>query len=249
MKILITSGGTKIAIDLVRNISNMSKGTFGSDICKAFIEKGHNVDFLMAEGSKTPFKLELNSRDKDRFDKYNTWACFVDSYRDNNYREFKYKTFQDYKDNMEALLSYNKYDMVILAAAVSDFGVENVVDGKIRSQEDMSIKLKALPKIIGTVKTAQPKTFLVGFKLLVNSTDKALINDSEMSIEKNGCDMVVANDLRDIKQDNHRLLVVHRENNNTIIKEMTKNEAESYGLTLAEKLVERVIEIYGRKSV
>ena len=30
MKILITSGGTKIPIDLVRPITNMSRGTFGS---------------------------------------------------------------------------------------------------------------------------------------------------------------------------------------------------------------------------
>ena len=41
MRILITSGGTKVMIDGVRHISNMSKGTFGSAICKSFLEKGH----------------------------------------------------------------------------------------------------------------------------------------------------------------------------------------------------------------
>ena len=32
MKILVTSGGTKIPIDRVRDITNMSTGTFGSKI-------------------------------------------------------------------------------------------------------------------------------------------------------------------------------------------------------------------------
>ena len=39
MKILITSGGTKVKIDLVRSITNMSRGTFGSQICDSFWRK------------------------------------------------------------------------------------------------------------------------------------------------------------------------------------------------------------------
>ena len=40
MKILITSGGTKVSIDRVRSITNMSQGTFGSRIADAFFSKG-----------------------------------------------------------------------------------------------------------------------------------------------------------------------------------------------------------------
>ena len=46
MKILITSGGTKVPIDRVRSITNMSQGTFGSRIADAFFDEvlgGENV--------------------------------------------------------------------------------------------------------------------------------------------------------------------------------------------------------------
>ena len=39
MKALIASGGTKVKIDLVRSITNMSRGTFGSQICDSFWRK------------------------------------------------------------------------------------------------------------------------------------------------------------------------------------------------------------------
>ena len=39
MKVLITSGGTKVKMDLVRSITNMSRGTFGSQICDSFWRK------------------------------------------------------------------------------------------------------------------------------------------------------------------------------------------------------------------
>ena len=39
MKVLITSGGTKVKIDLVRSITNMSSGTFRSQIYDSFWRK------------------------------------------------------------------------------------------------------------------------------------------------------------------------------------------------------------------
>lgn len=38
MKILITSGGTKVPIDSVRSITNLSKGTFDSQIIDVFYQ-------------------------------------------------------------------------------------------------------------------------------------------------------------------------------------------------------------------
>lgn len=55
MKVLITSGGTKVPIDPVRDITNMSSGTFGSKIATEFLKTGQHVSFVMAEKSKTPF--------------------------------------------------------------------------------------------------------------------------------------------------------------------------------------------------
>jgi phosphopantothenate---cysteine ligase (CTP) len=258
MKILITSGGTKIMLDSVRHIGNMSKGTFGSAICKEFLERFHYVDFLMAEGSKTPFTFTTTPNSLSKNDCYrmeNEFEEWLDFAKDACpfYHECKYKTFDDYKFKIERLLKNNKYDMVILAAAVSDFGVENVVDGKMRSNSDMEIKLKALPKIISGIKKWQPNTFLVGFKLLVNSNENELIKDAKSSIEKNGCDVVVANDLRDIRANNHKLFIVKQEEDCDkkqyfIVVERTKDESERNCSTLAGSLVDTLIDSYNRKN-
>jgi phosphopantothenate--cysteine ligase len=205
MKILLTSGGTKINIDSVRHIGNMSSGTFGSAICKELLLAGHEVAFLMADGSKTPFLMQISPNTPDSDIK--SWREFCVNHV-NLYSEHKYKTFDDYQASLVSLLESNRYDMVILAAAVSDFGVENPVNGKVRTRGDLQITLSPLPKMISQVKAIQPNTKLVGFKLLVNSSDQELVAEAQKSLKSNGCEFVVANDLRDIKNSNHRLLLV-----------------------------------------
>jgi phosphopantothenate-cysteine ligase len=57
--------------------------------------------------------------------------------------------------------------------------------------------------VISEVKKLCPDTFLVGFKLLVNSTREAVIEAAKESVKKNNCDLVVGNDLVDIRNNNH----------------------------------------------
>jgi len=240
MKILLTSGGTKVSIDCVRSITNMSRGTFGSAICKEFLLRGHEVDFLMAKDSRTPFEFRYHAFDCVQFQKE------VDSYRkfveENNsrYREHVYKTFEEYYAQVMTLLDKNKYDMVILAAAVSDYGIESWVNGKIRSKEDLNIELSPLPKIIGKIKELQPYTFLVGFKLLVGSTEDELMEAANDSLNKNKCGIVVANDLEDIKCDNHTLLIVEKDK----ITRIEKKTCEEGNTTLPRELVNHIMVSY-----
>jgi phosphopantothenate-cysteine ligase len=210
MNILITSGGTKVMLDRVRHISNMSMGTFGSRIAMSALKRGHKVHFFHAKHSKTPFTFNA-----DVFSDYNL-SDIRDNLEElissnaqfwNNYSQSTFSDFQDYQYNLESLVT-RKFDAVILAAAASDYGVDNYVDGKIRSSGDMSIALVPLPKLISQIKEWNPSIKLVGFKLLVGSTDEQLIADSKKSIDNNGCDMVVANDLADIKNNDHRLIIV-----------------------------------------
>lgn len=179
MNILITSGGTKIPIDKVRSITNMSKGTFGSQITEAFTSswKWSHIDFLYAKGSKRP-------------------NCFSSDKTNMNF--IKYETFWDYERELNKCLE-KQPDIIVLAAAVSDYEVENYIDGKIRSKGEMVIKLKPLPKLIFTVREKCPNSLICGFKLLVNSTQEELISAAKKSIEKNKVDLVIANDLSTIK--------------------------------------------------
>lgn len=216
MKILLTSGGTKVMIDRVRHIGNMSRGTFGAAIAKEFIGiKDVDLTFLMAEGSRDPLAS------LPQYAKYP--------------EVITYKTFEQYEEKLMELLKRD-YDYVILAAAVSDYVVDNYYDGKIRSKDNLTIKLKPAKKLISEVKKVNPKCKLVGFKLLVDSTDTALIEAAQQSAINNDCEFVVANDLRDIQNNAHKLLIV---NKHGLVK--TVNSDQNNRTHLAQEVVKMVI--------
>ena len=196
MKVLVTSGGTVIKIDSVRKICNMSKGTFGSKIGQHFIKfllenNKDELTFLHAKDSKLPPYFG-----NDNYEKH----------IHNRMKTVEYVTFDDYAKELDNCLK-DQPDIIVLAAAVSDYGIENPIDGKIRSGDDLVIRLKPLPKLISTVREKCPKAVICGFKLLVNSTEDELKNAVENSLIKNKCDLVVGNDLRDIKNNSHQLLI------------------------------------------
>lgn len=210
MKILITSGGTKVPIDRVRFISNMSHGTFGSKIATECLKLGHEVDFLRATGSCSPFSINIDFHNKysDADDNFRDIRGIYEEYK-NKYSEHQYKTFDQYYIILMDLILNLNVDVIVLAAAVSDYGVKNYVDGKIRSKNDLFINLEPLPKIISKVKEWAPKSKLVGFKLLVNSTTEIELYDaSRKSMEENKCDLIVANDLKDIQNNNHKIYLL-----------------------------------------
>ena len=213
MKILITSGGTKIPIDRVRSITNMSRGTFGSRIADAFFNEGlaafhtgnkhgnpiEKITFFMAKGSKTPTLQSLTNE------------TYEDGYWPIEYAE--YSTFDDYKSGIEKLLKKETYDIIVVAAAVSDYGVANYYNGKYRSREDdMCIKLVKLPKVLPIMRKLAPNATICGFKLLVDSTNDELLQAMIKQFEESNVDLVVGNDLRDIKNDNHRLFIMSKHN-------------------------------------
>ena len=104
MKILITSGGTKVPIDRVRSITNMSHGTFGSRIADAFFNEGleafrtgneygnqiEKITFFTAKNGKLPTLQSLNDE------------TYEDGYRPLDI--ISYSTFDDYKSGIEELL-------------------------------------------------------------------------------------------------------------------------------------------------
>lgn len=98
MRILITSGGTIVPIDTVRRITNMSHGTFGSKIATEALKMGHEVMFLRAEGSKSPFTFNVDlyrEQTPETKTRFKNFVDFYDVYR-KWYCEQKFKTFDDY---------------------------------------------------------------------------------------------------------------------------------------------------------
>lgn len=197
MKVLITSGGTKVQIDKVRDITNQSNGTFGSRIAKTFLDNDWKTIFLRAKDSKSPYSLNLDFYENEQISffkqRVNDLFDFVNKTR-HLYSEYGFRNYSDYASKLESVIKLEEPNVVILSAAVSDYGVVNYLDGKIRSEANLNIRLESVPKLISKIKEWHPSTFLVGFKMLVGSSKKELVEEANKSIEKNGCDFVVAND-------------------------------------------------------
>lgn len=213
MRVLITSGGTKVPIDPVRDITNMSRGTFGAKIATELLKMGAEVDFLCAKDSRTPFSKTLDLVEepdvKALIKEVIDFDDFCYKHRA-QYKQFSYRNFNDYASELQRLIEERKPHVVVLAAAVSDYLVENPMDGKIRSGTDLTISLTPAEKLISKVRKWNQRKFfsLVGFKLLVGATDEELIAAAWKSVEENRCDLVVANDYLKLKGGNHEVILV-----------------------------------------
>ena len=208
MKIIITAGGTSEKIDDVRTITNTSTGRLGYAIGKAFVD-GY----------------------ADRIDRiyylHGTRAPYVES---DIVEPVMIGGVADLQRELERLLTAEKIDAVIHAMAVSDYvvkevttldrirGVEAPGDGadlsgnKISSDiDDLVIHMKRSPKVISSIKKLSPESTLVGFKLLSGVPHEELIAVGRGLMEKNDCDFVLANDLKEIGRDHHRGYLIHRD--------------------------------------
>ena len=222
MNILITSGGTKIPIDSVRSITNMSKGTFGAKIATDCLNRGNHVTFLTHKSAKSPMQANLNFMYHDDstwlYEKYK-WAQSVFSL----YTEVQYDTFWEYAGLLEDQVRKNP-DAILLACAASDYEVVDPVEGKVRTSAQMNIELKPLPKLISKIRNEWNYTgILVGFKLLVGASEEELIESARKSVVENGCDFVIANDLNDIKNGNHKITIVKKYKEYKVPKEKAIN--------------------------
>jgi len=231
MNIFITSGGTRIPIDPVRSITNMSTGRFGSEIAKEFLRRNHDVLYLGSKHGDHPFKFVSDSNTYEY--EHERWLNHLDFIKDHKDQLdlVKYDTFQEYHDYVETFSRMYNADISIMVAAVSDYDT-HYHNSKINSSEAQELYLTSLPKVIKFIKnnSVGNNPFLIGFKL--ESYDK-LPHAMGMSVMNNGCDMVVGNDIADIKRGDHRLLV------------MVKNEgliSIPYSSDYVQKLVDLILE-------
>jgi phosphopantothenoylcysteine synthetase/decarboxylase len=115
--------------------------------------------------------------------------------------------FDDYFDYVQKARSLApKMNIIISAAAVSDYIVAPV-EGKISSdQDEIIIKLHKADKVLPALRAINPNATIVGFKLLVDPSYQE-INNAVQKVLNNGADYVVFNDLNRIKKgDNTRLI-------------------------------------------
>lgn len=242
-KIIITVGGTSEKIDNVRKITNSSSGKLGCTIANKLIEKAEEkiekIFYICSKNSYKPNhdKIEiieifdtndLKNKTEDLLTKENI-NYFIHSMAVSDYTVDYITNAKKLSDNINKNREKDVYDVIVN-------NNDNITGNKISSYEaDLIIKLKRTPKIISLIKNLSPNTYLVGFKLLDGVTEDELINVAINLKNENKCDLVVANDLSNIRNGNHKAFIIKNDNNyinasgkediaEKLISEMFKND-------------------------
>ena len=183
-KILITAGPTIEQIDPVRAITNQSSGKTGVSLVKELVSAGAKVTFVYGPGNEIPPK----------------GAKIINVVTSN-------QMFNAVKKELK-----NKFDIVIMAAAVADYIPKNPSKKKIKSSKtNISITLKKAPKIIDQIKKIQKNVLLVGFKAETNVTNIELIKSAKKKLKESSSDMIIANDIgtsRYIKNSQYNQIII-----------------------------------------
>jgi phosphopantothenate-cysteine ligase len=215
-KVLITAGGTVAPIDDVRVISNRSTGRFGARLAEAWLSRGAAVTYLATTPQtigplEVPTQRFAHSPDpaevRQRFlgGLSQAWNS-ADRLRR---IDLELGTVADYSATLQRLAESQRWDVVMLAAAVSDYEPAPV-EGKIPSDaEEIVLKLRRTPKVIRSVRDwVGEHAFLVGFKLTSGADDDALVRIAREACRTNRADATIANDQSSLAAGRHRVAVV-----------------------------------------
>ncbi|MDE1861305.1 MAG: bifunctional phosphopantothenoylcysteine decarboxylase/phosphopantothenate--cysteine ligase CoaBC [Thaumarchaeota archaeon] len=167
-RVLMTAGPTLEYIDPVRVITNRSSGRTGVLLARELASRGAKVTLIYGPGSEQPPREASVVR-------VETGREMLEAVR----RELR-----------------RKFDIVILAAAVSDYSVETPSRKKIKSNaREITVRLRRAPKIIDEIKRVQKGVFLVGFKAETDVPVRQLVALSRRKMAESGADLIVANDI------------------------------------------------------
>jgi phosphopantothenoylcysteine decarboxylase/phosphopantothenate--cysteine ligase len=215
LRILVTAGPTVEPIDPVRYITNRSSGKMGYALAGAARRRG--ADVMLVSGPtdlKPPVDVSF---------------CGV-------------KTAEEMK--RAVLDASEQYDVIIKAAAVSDYRPREKALQKMKKQkETQSVELVRNPDILAELgeKRGNSRCVLVGFSA---ETQDLLANATEKLRQKN-LDMIVANDVSredaGFESDTNLVKVIYRDGEIEEFPLMTKEE-------VADQLLERIKELWESRS-
>ncbi|WP_428004816.1 bifunctional phosphopantothenoylcysteine decarboxylase/phosphopantothenate--cysteine ligase CoaBC [Athalassotoga sp.] len=213
LRVLVTAGPTREAIDPVRYISNRSSGKMGYEIAKMAALRGAQVDLVSGPVNiPAPFKV----------------------------KRYEVESVQEMAEKVLGLLENE--DVVIMAAAVSDYKVERVSDQKIKKvNEELNLKLiKTTDILLEISKRRRSNQFVVGFA----AETQNLVENAKHKFESKSLDMIVANDVsrKDIgfESDYDEVFIISKTSDPVHVERMTKME-------IANLLLDMVVTQKGEK--
>lgn len=178
MKIFITSGNTWVRIDPVRVVTNIFTGETGLNIGNYLSNKKEEV--ILAGSNSYLFQLKGNTNIK--------------------FKLFQY--FEDLDAVIKNTIMQDKPDVIIHAAAVSDYRPKLEHPTKIKSNSDEIDLGRWVPtkKLIQAIRQEYKfKGRLVQFKLETVDTDEQLIAIAQKSMIGNQSDLCIANRMNEME--------------------------------------------------
>ena len=161
-KIIVSAGGTREKIDPVRYLTNESSGKMGHRIAEAARDLGADVTLVTASSLEHPFGVRV-------------------------------KAVSSAREMQTAMMAdFDTADIVVMAAAVSDYRPKNQADHKIKKTSgDLQILLEENPDILATIGQEKNKQFLIGFAAETDRVEEY----AKGKLKRKNADMIVANDV------------------------------------------------------
>ncbi|HJA90396.1 MAG TPA: bifunctional phosphopantothenoylcysteine decarboxylase/phosphopantothenate--cysteine ligase CoaBC [Candidatus Jeotgalibaca merdavium] len=161
-KVIVSAGGTREKIDPVRYLTNESSGKMGHRIAEAARDLGADVTLVTASSLEHPFGVRV-------------------------------KAVSSAREMQTAMMAdFDTADIVVMAAAVSDYRPKNQADHKIKKTSgDLQILLEENPDILATMGQEKNKQFLIGFAAETDRVEEY----AKGKLKRKNADMIVANDV------------------------------------------------------
>ena len=166
-RVLMTAGPTTEHIDPVRVITNLSTGLTGTLLAQRLVSAGSYVTMIYGPGSAEPPR----------------GASVI-----------RVSSYQDMASALQKQLR-KKWDVVIMAAAVSDYAPK-AKKKKIESADaEIQVTLRRTPKLLPGVRKSQKDAVIVGFKAEADVSEAVMMRRARKRMAEAGADIMVANDI------------------------------------------------------
>ncbi|HLV00482.1 MAG TPA: bifunctional phosphopantothenoylcysteine decarboxylase/phosphopantothenate--cysteine ligase CoaBC [Acidobacteriota bacterium] len=198
-KVLVTAGPTIEDLDSVRFISNRSSGKMGYAIANEAARRGADVTLVSGPTHLAPPKgVEV----------------------------FGVRSAAEMAEVVFNL--FPSMDIVVKAAAVSDFTPRHRVPQKMKKTESpLSLELEPTIDILKHLGEIKSNQYLVGFA----AESEDLLTHAREKLRRKNLDLIIANDISEkdsgFEVDHNRVVLLDREGNEIVLPRLSKNEVAS----------------------
>ncbi len=215
---VVTSGPTKEYIDPVRYISNESSGKQGYEIALALAKLGVKTTLITGASKFDPCK------------------------------GLKIKEVISAEEMMREVKKNLPVDIVVCAAAVSDFKPKKTNKNKVKKNSKNSLTLELIKNqdilnFLGKNNKLRPK-IVVGF----SAETENLVNNSIKKLEEKHCDIIIANDVSKkytgFNSDYNEVLIIQK---NGKIEKLKKSKKTFIASVVAEKIMDKFL--FDKKNI